>query len=858
MKSSTPNQSLKPGDSADQTHGESSSLELNHVKQVLSVKMDSSAAHYSSITPLGKGSFGEVHSAHDALLGRDVAIKSLKVQFRDEEEVVDRFLKEARGTSQLEHPNIMPVHEIGVNDELGIYFTMKKIEGDDLKEILERLEANTSFYLEKYPLNKLLDIFLSICNGVAFAHSKGVIHRDLKPANIMIGKFGEVLILDWGLVKSLHKVEGDSCNIQLRMEELETASHTIDGAISGTPNYMSPEQAEGNVGSVSFQSDIYSLGAILYHSLTYLQPFEKTQVHKLLENVRSGQFSRPRLRRPEKKIPRELDAICMKAMSRSQEDRYDSVELFAEDIRNYIDHCTVSAYKAPGLIRCWNTLRRNPIKSSMAAAVLIALGLAFGMQRTILEGTFRHNLEIAEQLRAQADEQILHARRTIDELTRISEGVQEKAQSEAEKRLNRSLEYLVHSISGQFNIAQSYLDNIPEQFRRREIVMSNYLGILESHIDFAFYRNELNTVKEFVAVVRKRFDLLRIDMPPYLEAYLVGLEERAEGHGSLTFTASENVGSVQVFALREVNGHRVLDLNAKLDQIKPPMAAEVVPQGSYMAMVTLKNDQGIWPYPIYIAHGEEVKIHLNFPDTIPEGMAFVPAGKFIFGGADSHFYREKEVELEAYFMKKFEVTFREYLEFWNLLDDQALRQNYRARVQLNEKERMFYDVWDDEGKMLFADQLKLGMPVVGVTRQAAEAYCQWLSKKQGQVVRLPTVHEWEKAARGVDGRIYVWGNGLDPNGTLTQNNTSGKEQFPLFAPPASFKHTDVSPYGVYDMAGNVREMTATLLPTAQSGFYQLKGGSASTPDNFLPAAYSSDTPVVPSDVGFRYLMEIPK
>ena len=137
------------GSEPEATPGVSSSIELGKVKQVLSVKMERHDAHYTSITPLGKGSFGEVHSANDSLLGREVAIKSLKEHFREEEEIVDRFLKEARGTAQLEHPNIMPVHEMGVTDELGIFFTMKKIQGENLKEILDRLETRTILAAQK-------------------------------------------------------------------------------------------------------------------------------------------------------------------------------------------------------------------------------------------------------------------------------------------------------------------------------------------------------------------------------------------------------------------------------------------------------------------------------------------------------------------------------------------------------------------------------------------------------------------------------------------------------------------------------------------------------------------------------------
>ena len=848
---------LEPVDPADATEGHGSSLELGKVKHVLSIKMEKPDAHYTTITPLGKGSFGEVHSAQDTLLGREVAIKSLKQQYRNEEEVVDRFLKEARGTAQLEHPNIMPVHEMGVTDELGIYFTMKKIHGENLKEILDRLQANTSFYQKKYPLNVLLEIFLAVCNGVAFAHSKGVIHRDLKPANIMIGEYGEVLILDWGLVKQLDTAEGTRSGVQLRMDEFNDGSSTLDGAVSGTPNYMSPEQAEGHIDEVDFQSDIYSLGAILYHILTHLPPFEKTQLRKLLENVKAGKFDPPRKRRPELRIPRELEAVCLKAMSRFQVNRYHSVERFAEDIRNYIGHREVSAYRAPRHVRFWKACRRNPIKSSVAVAVLVALGFAFVAQRSMLEGSYRNNMDIATSQRKKAEESVQSAMLKIGELRDECAGIMVKAESDQEKQLNEELNPLLHDINRQFNIAQSYLDNIPEQVSRRKAVRENYIGIFQSRLDFAFFRNDLNAVAELLGEAKKRFELLNRPIPKEVQDIIDAAEAKMVGIGSLELTASDNVEQVLIFAVKEIHGRLLLDQETAIAKRPPPIEEPEVPHGSYMALVTMANGGGTKPYPIFIERGEHKVVHLDFPDEYPEGMAFVPDGQFIFGGTDSRFYRRKVVGLDAFYIKAKEVTFAEYLEFWNSLTDAALRQAYRSRVQFDADERMFHDAWDNNGNLLYPDKLAPGLPVVGITHQAAGAFCEWKGRQLGAVIRLPTVKEWEKAARGVDGRTYVWGNGLNTRYTLTKNNTAAKGKFPFLAPPASFRLTDASPYNVFDMAGNVREMTSTPLPGTDN-FFQLKGGSASTPDNFLPAAYSSDTPVAPSDVGFRYVMEMPK
>ena len=854
---SDPEQDSTP--TADRTTKGTGTIDFGEVRQVLSIKTGKGAAHYAEVELLGKGSFGEVHSARDTLLGREVAIKALKREYRNEEEVVDRFLKEARGTAQLEHPNIMPVHEMGVAEDFGIYFTMKKVQGETLKDILDKLDANPSFYGKSYPLSFLLEVFLSVCNGVAFAHSKGVIHRDLKPANIMIGEFGEVLVLDWGLVKHIGgKEEGSKSEIHLRMEEFDIGSQTLEGAVSGTPNYMPPEQADGRIADIDERSDVYSLGAILYHILARCPPFEKTQLKRLLGNVKAGIFDPPRKRRPELDIPRELEAICLKAMAHHPLNRYPSVEKLAQDIRNYIGNFEVSAYKATRLERFWRACKRNPVKASVTAAVCVALLLAFGAQRAMSYGSYRNNVRKADALRADATERVRKARKIYDRLAAISDATPEKRQTPKEHELSAQLSRQLSRITTEYSVALSLYQGVPKPYRHRRAVVDGYVQIVTNRIDLAIHRKAYDEAEQLREAVE--LDLRQLgEYDAEAKAYFTKIQNEIEGNGSLIVSGDSNrVERVSVWPLVDAGPRRVLS-DDLLERGPLPVKVPIIGKGSYLLEVVLKDGSRL-PVPVFVAHGEDVEVQLEIPPEIPDGMAYIPAGPFYFGGEDSRFYRKRRISIPAFFIKQYEVTVAEYLEFWKSLADPQLRRECMSRIQFSSSERRYIDAWDTSGTLL-DPRLSPDYPVVGITHRAAEAFCAWKSRQTGKRIRLPTAEEWEKAARGVDGRRYVWGNGLDRELVLTKYNLKARKKYPYWAPPGRFRLTDASVYNAYDMAGNVREMTSSPFPGSegdQNKFYQIKGGSAATPDVFLPCSYVSDTPVAPSDIGFRYVQEIPE
>jgi serine/threonine-protein kinase len=300
---------------------------------------------YDAVDIIGRGGMGVVFRVHDRELRRDVALKVLSAREVSDEARV-RMLDEARILAQLEHPGIVPVHDVGVLPDGRVFYTMKLVRGNRLDDYASDVRD----------IGDLLRVFMRTCEAVAFAHSQCVVHRDLKPSNVMVGAFGEVLVLDWGVAKLLGR-ESETNVAGAAPEPVAIPggrADTATGAILGTPGFMAPEQARGDSARVDRRSDVYALGAMLQQML------ESSRAHR---------------------VPRRLRAICTKATALDPAGRYPDAASLSADVQRFADGQSVSAYEEPWPERARRVASKHRIAITLVVAYLVMRALIFLLNR---------------------------------------------------------------------------------------------------------------------------------------------------------------------------------------------------------------------------------------------------------------------------------------------------------------------------------------------------------------------------------------------------------------------------------------------------------------------------------------------
>ena len=326
-------------------------------KTIENIPEEDEKQRFTMLNKIGQGGMSHVYRVFDRDIGRAIAVKSIKL---DKSNPVNfkRALNEMQIAGQLEHPNILPLHDVGIDDNNNLFFSMKLVKGENLSSILENLRKTKHY--KGFNRQRLLEIFIKICDAVAFAHSKNVIHRDLKPHNIMVGEFGEVLLMDWGLAKIVkprkpaRKLQNTK-NIRHKDEtqqilhdsgstdDSENSANDTDesrfgtryGTVAGTPAFMPPEQALGEIENIDSRSDIYSLGAILYHILTFFPPFVGI-LPEIIEKVAKGDLRNPT--EINEDIPKELEIIVLKAMAHHKANRFQTVKQLKDEIQAFLEN----------------------------------------------------------------------------------------------------------------------------------------------------------------------------------------------------------------------------------------------------------------------------------------------------------------------------------------------------------------------------------------------------------------------------------------------------------------------------------------------------------------------------------------
>lgn len=730
-------------------------------KQVLGELGD----RYEITGELGRGGVGHVCLALDRELGREVAVKTLLHPESVTRAQIERFIQEARITAQLEHPTVVPVYEIGVTTDGDLYYAMKRVDGTPLSRILAGVRKSEPRFTDVYLPSHLLRVFNAVCQGVAFAHDRQVVHGDIKPDNVMVGSYGEVLLLDWGFATRLGV--DDLSSLQRRHED-----RAPRGALFGTPGYLAPERIEKRT-TPTRTSDIYALGCVLYEILALQRVFDVQGRDATLAAAVETDPVHPAERTPGRRIAEDLGDLCLACLSRSLRRRPTSVhELSA----------AVEAYLAGARQReeCERRVRRG------RAALDRHLRL-------------RDHQRKAEQLTAAIESRI-EAWRPVEDKGPLLAGL-------------RRIEELRQATADSYAEAVTAFDGALSLDRTDPDARSGMADAYWLRFEEAEARGD---AREMALAER------------WLMAYDDGrYAVRIQGEAALTIDSDPT--HAEVICLRYERRDMMLVAVPYQELVRTPLRLLPLPMGSYLLVFRAPGYRSTrFPVEIRRREhlNPPGPVQLLPEGAVSRDFVHVPGGRFRCGGdPDSPgALPTGEETVDDFLIGCFPVTAGEYLAF---LNHEWRRDPEIARERAPRQTGMSGVLWEEgpEGWEIPAvdrngNRWATTHPVYGVSWHDAEAYCRWRTREEEVPYGLPTELQWEKAMRGVDSRHYPWGPWFDASLCSTRESHPAR---PCNRPVGLFP-SDVSPYGVHDAAGGVQEWCQDWTDE-ESGLRRQRGGA---------------------------------
>ena len=705
--------------------------------------------------PLGAGGMGEVRRVFDTRLQRTLAMKTLHTSVRAQ--AAARFAYEARCLARLEHPGIVPLHDFGVLPDGRPWFTMKEVHGTTFDVTIRRLHEDWS----EASLREVVSAFLQVCEAVAFAHERGVLHRDLKPQNIMMGEHGEVLVLDWGLARALDR-------------DADAPQHTRPGVTMGTPAYMPLEQAEGDPDRLGPWTDVYALGAILYQVLAGRPPYQGRTAGEVLALLVSG----PPVRLGGDRLPQELVRATEQAMARNAAERLAEVT-------------DLSA-----MVRAW--IERSEVRERALAEVARATAC----------------LEEAADLRLRAA--------ALEQIGDTSlRAVPPWAPAESKRPAWRQLDKAAASFH-RAELKASEAGMALESALRTDPELSEAHALAAELVLASAVEAEERRDSSGVARATHRLRTHLENLPPD-DAIRSRCAAYCAGQSRLTLLTEPPGASVELLAFEEVDRRLVLRSRGSLG--RTPVVEVEVPSGSYIARLNHPDGAQV-DLPIHLRRaapwgnippGSDTPeaVRLPPPGSVGPDECYVPAGWFVAGGDPGvrHHVPARRVWCDGFVAMRFPVTNGAYLDFLHDLvaegDTPRAERYIPGDKTATGASTSGYHPSADGGYVLGADAdgdvWTPSWPVMAVDRMAAVAFARWMAKRTGLPWRLPMELEWEKMARGVDGRWFPWGDHHDDSFAAGAQSRQDGRQLPH--PVDSFP-IDTSVYGVRGLAGNAHDWCA--------------------------------------------------